>query len=161
MCWRYTKGPITHNFPSCAWTNPANNSLVKFVPPLATRPGSGKKVDDGYVRHGVGEIFMAVEPLAGRRHVCVTASRTKKDWAHVLQDLLEQKYPQAKKLVLVMDNLNTHTVSSFNESFPAKQARQLSARLEIHYTPKHGSWLHVAEIELSVLKGNRLMKPRI
>lgn len=104
------------------------------------------------VRNGVAEIFMEVEPLAGSRHVEVTETRTRMDWACFVRDMLDIRYPDAEKVVLVMDNLNTHGFASFYEAFKPEEARRLSERLEIHYTPKHGSWLNVAEIELSVLK---------
>ena len=96
-------------------------------------------------------MFMACEPLAGKRFVQVTAQRTKADWAAFVRDLIDVQYPHAEKLVLVMDNLNTHTPSSFYEVFPPEEARRLARKLEIHYTPKHGSWLNMAEIELAIL----------
>jgi hypothetical protein len=108
--------------------------------------------DDEYVRNGVAEIFLAVEPLAGRRTVEITERRTRKDWAHFLGDLIDGPYASAERVVLVMDNLNTHSTASFYEAFPADEAWRLSRKLEIHYTPKHGSWLNVAEIELSAYK---------
>ena len=99
---------------------------------------------------------MEVEPLAGKRHVAVTEHRTRKDWAWQIKQMLEQRYPKASKVRLVMDNLNTHNIASLYETFEPKEARCLAERLEIHYTPKHGSWLNMAEIELSVLKGQCL-----
>ncbi len=108
--------------------------------------------DDEYVRKGVAEIFMEVEPLGGRRHVAVTERRTRIDWAHQIRDMLQLRYPDVEKVVLVMDNLNTHSIASLYEAFAPEEALQLAERLEIHYTPKHGSWLNIAEIELSVLK---------
>lgn len=94
---------------------------------------------------------MGVEPLKGSRHVKITEKRRKIEWAHFIKELLE-RYPEAKKIILVMDNLNTHSTASFYETFPPDEARRMADRLEIHYTPKHGSWLNIAEIELSVLK---------
>ena len=99
---------------------------------------------------------MEVEPLAGKRHVAVTEHRTKIDWAAQIKEMLDIRYPDAKKVVLVMDNLNTHSTASFYEAFLPEEARRLAERLEIHYTPKHGSWLNIAEIELSVLQGQCL-----
>jgi transposase len=94
---------------------------------------------------------MFLEPLAGRRWVDVTEQRTKVEWAHQIKELVDQRYPEAEQIVLVMDNLNTHTPASLYEAFDPREARRLAQKLEIHYTPKHGSWLNMAEIELSVL----------
>ena len=96
-------------------------------------------------------MFLFCEPLRGRRWVDVTERRTKTDWAHQIKELVDERYPQAEKIVLVMDNLNTHTPASLYEAFEPKEARRLAHKLEIHYTPKHGSWLNMAEIELSAL----------
>lgn len=125
-------------------------------PPLPARPGDVAKYDCEYVRHGTANIFMAVEPLAGWRTTRVTERRTRTDWAHFVRHLLEETYPQAECLVLVMDNLNTHSPASLYEAFDPATARRLTERLEIHYTPKHGSWLNMAEIELSVLSSQCL-----
>ena len=125
-------------------------------PPLPARPGDVAKYDCEYVRHGTANIFMAVEPLAGRRTTRVTERRTRTDWAHFVRHLLEEVYPEAERLVLVMDNLNTHSPASLYEAFDPATARRLTERLEIHYTPKHGSWLNMAEIELSVLSSGCL-----
>jgi hypothetical protein len=124
--------------------------------PISCKPGQPKRVDDEYVRKGVVEIFMEVEPLAGKRHVVVTERRTRKDWAQQIQQMLDDRYPDAIKVCLVMDNLNTHGIASLYESFEPQEARRLAKRLDIHYTPKHGSWLNMAEIELSALKGQCL-----
>jgi hypothetical protein len=124
--------------------------------PIACEPGQPMRVDDEYVRNGVVEIFMEVEPLAGKRHVAVTEHRTKKDWAQQIKQMLDDRYPTAIKVRLVMDNLNTHKIASLYESFEPHEARRLAKRLDIHYTPKHGSWLNMAEIELSALKGQCL-----
>jgi hypothetical protein len=104
----------------------------------------------------VADIFMAVEPLAGVRHVVITQERKRKDWALFIRNLLETQYPKATKVRLVMDNLNTHSVASLYETFEPSEARKLASRLEIHYTPKHGSWLNIAEIELSALSSQCL-----
>ena len=124
--------------------------------PIPVAPGHPALHDDEYVRNGVAEIFLEVEPLGGKRHVEITEHRKKVDWADFIKGMLEERYPDAAKVVLVMDNLNTHNVSSLYEAFPPKEARRLAERLEIHYTPKHGSWLNIAEIELSVLKSQCL-----
>ena len=121
--------------------------------PIPCKPGQPQRIDDEYVRNGVAEIFMEVEPLNGKRHVAITEHRTRKDWALQIQQMLDERYPDAIKVRLVMDNLNTHGIASLYEAFEPKEARRLAQRLDIHYTPKHGSWLNIAEIELSVLKG--------
>lgn len=120
-------------------------------PPLPVRPGKPRRVDHEYVRHGTANLFMAFEPLRGRRRVEVTERRTNKDFARLVRRLLEEWYPAADKVVLVLDNLSTHTPAALYEAFAPAEARRLVERLEWHYTPKHGSWLNVAEIELSVL----------
>ena len=135
----------------------SNKQLVGEVhAPLAAAPGHGQINDHEYVRNGVAEIFLEVEPLRGRRHVAITEHRTRKDWALFVKGMLDERYPQATKVRLVMDNLNTHSAASLYEAFEPEEARRLARRLEIHYTPKHGSWLNVAEIELSALNGQCL-----
>lgn len=119
--------------------------------PLPPKPGHVAKQDSEYERKGTANVFMAVEPLAGQRTTQVTERRTRVDWAVFVQMLLTTVYASAEKVVLVMDNLNTHGIASLYEAFPPETALALAARLEIHYTPKHGSWLNMAETELSVL----------
>jgi hypothetical protein len=118
---------------------------------LPMAPGRTRREDYEYERGGVANVFMFMEPLAGRRWVEITEQRTKVDWAHQIEELVDERYPEAERIVLVMDNLNTHSPASLYETFDAEKARRLSEKLEIHYTPKHGSWLNMAEIELSVL----------
>lgn len=119
--------------------------------PLPPKPGHVAKQDSEYERRGTANVFMAVEPLAGKRTTQVTERRTRIDWACFVKMLLTTIYPLAEKVVLVMDNLNTHGIASLYEAFSPETAWNLAARLEIHYTPKHGSWLNMAETELSVL----------
>jgi hypothetical protein len=119
--------------------------------PLPAAPGQPAKVDYEYERKGTANIFMFTEPLQGTRQVSVTEHRTAVDWAHAIRNLLEVSYPQAERVRLVCDNLNTHEIGSLYEAFAPEQARELVKRLEIHHTPKHGSWLNIAEIELSAL----------
>lgn len=119
--------------------------------PLPPEPGQVERFDYEYERCGTANLFMLFEPLAGTRHVKVTDRRTAVDFAEVIRDLLDVHYPHAEKVVLVMDNLNTHKLASLYQAFPAEEARRLIERLEIHHTPKHGSWLNMAEIELSAL----------
>lgn len=118
---------------------------------IPCEPGKPMRYDYQYERAGVANAFMFCEPLAGQRYVAVRETRTAKDWAHEIKKLLDQHYPNAEKIVLVMDNLNTHTTASLYKTFPPQEAKRLADRLEIHYTPKHGSWLNIAEIELSVM----------
>lgn len=119
--------------------------------PLPVRPGSPAKEDSEYERHGTANLFLAFEPLAGRRAVEVTDRRTAADFARFLRHLLDVVYPSARRVVLVTDNLNTHGTGSLYEAFEPQEARRLADRIEWRYTPKHGSWLNMAEIELSVL----------
>jgi hypothetical protein len=115
-------------------------------------PERVERQDYEYERGGVVNLFLFCEPLRGRRWVDVTERRTKMDWAHQIKELVDERYPEAERIVLVMDNLNTHTPASLYEAFEPKEARRLAEKLQIHYTPKHGSWLiNMAEIELSVL----------
>jgi hypothetical protein len=124
--------------------------------PLSAAPGQPEKVDYEYERHGTANIFMCTEPRTGTRHVRVTEHRTAVDWAQEISDLLEVRYPQAERVRLVCDNLNIHGIGSLYEAYPPEKARDLAKRLEIHHTPKHGSWLNTAEIELSALTGQCL-----
>jgi DDE superfamily endonuclease len=129
-----------------------NKQLIGEVrDPLPVAPGQIRKYDNEYVRNGTANLFMVFEPLAGWREVTVTDTRTRNDWAGVVKALVDGRYKNAKKVVLVMDNLNTHSVASLYEAFAPEEARRIAEKLEIHYTPKHGSWLNMAEIELSVL----------
>jgi hypothetical protein len=120
-------------------------------PPLPTRPGKPKRVDYEYTRGGMANLFLAFEPLAGVRHVEVTDRRTSRDFAHFARRVLGEWYPAAERVVFVLDNLSTHAPAAFYEAFEPAEARRLCGRVEWHYTPKHGSWLNVAELELSVL----------
>jgi hypothetical protein len=119
--------------------------------PLPVEPGKPERFDTEYERNGVSNVFMFFEPLAGKRVVNVTNQRTAIDWAYQIRELVDIHYPNAKRITLVMDNLNTHVGGSLYKAFPPQEARRILERLEIHYTPKHGSWLNMAEIELSIL----------
>ncbi|MCL2643796.1 MAG: IS630 family transposase [Candidatus Bathyarchaeota archaeon] len=125
--------------------------LGDVVEPLPMEPGKVQKVDYQYSRGGPCSVFVFVEPLGGWRHVEALKRRTKLDWVHQVERLLLEFYPKAEKVRLVLDNLNTHVLSSLYLAFPAEKARSLARRLEFHYTPKHGSWFNVAELELSAL----------
>jgi len=128
--------------------------------PLPPRPGAVERYDHVYVRNGTASLFLACEPLQGWRPSEVTEHRRRTDWAGFIRALLEGRYQEAEKLVLVMDQLNTHSPASLYEAFPAEEAKRLADRLEIHRTPKHGSWLNMAEIELSAL-GRQCLSRRI
>src|SRR5947209_18983258 len=130
----------------------ASKQLIgEVVQPLPAEPGQPERFDYEYVRNGTANLFMISEPLLGWRAVQVTERRTAKDLAEVLRWLVEDVHADAEKVVVVMDNLNTHKPASLYEAFPPEQARRIAEKLEIHHTPKHGSWLNMAEIELSVL----------
>ena len=125
--------------------------LVESREPLPMIPRSDRKIDSEYVRNGTVSIFAFVEPLGGVHHVSVRGHRTAVDWAEEIKYLVDVMYPDAKKIILVMDNLNTHKPSSLYKRYSPEEARRIIKKLEIHYTPKHGSWLDVAEIELNVM----------
>jgi len=125
-------------------------------PPIPAEPGRPERVDYEYERKGTANLFMVFEPLAGRRRVTVTDRRTKVDFAHVLRDLLDVQYPEAERVVRVMDDLNTHKLSSLYEAFPPDEARRRIGRVEVHHRLTNGSWLNMAETELSVLSGQCL-----
>jgi hypothetical protein len=131
------------------------SEMRKTVP---AKPGYKKHVDYEYRRNGVVDLFMMFEPLKARRHVKVTDTRTRKDFAECIRELVDVHYPDAEKIVLVMDNLNTHSVGSLYEAFEPAEARRLAEKLEIHHTPKHGSWLNMAEIEIGILSRQCLSK---
>lgn len=128
--------------------------------PLPCQPGCPPRYDYEYVRHGTCNLFMVFEPLRGWRHVAVTDRRTLRDYAHCLKALVDELYPDAVCIRLVQDNLNTHKPAALYEAFPPAEARRIRARLQFHYTPKHGSWLNMAEIELNVL-ANQCLDRRI
>ena len=125
--------------------------LAEKYEPLPGKPGQLEKQDYEYERQGNANIFILFEPLAGKRFIETRSHRKSVDWAHVMKDLSDVHYPDAEVIVVVMDNLNTHKLASFYEAFEPEEAHRLSRRFEIHYTPKHGSWLNMAEIELSAL----------
>ncbi len=115
------------------------------------KPGQPQRIDYEYKRHGVANLFMFFEPFSGQRHVKVTDTRNRLDWAEAMRELSDEIHPEAEKIIVVLDNLNIHTPAAFYLAFEPEEARRLVNRFEFHYTPKHGSWLNMAEIELSVL----------
>ncbi len=130
--------------------------LIESVASSPMRPGQEARLDYEYIRHGMVNIFMANEPLKGKRLVEITEYKTKKDWARFVKRIADQMYPGAKKIKLVMDNFKTHGASALYETFMPEEAKRLRDRFEFIYTPKHGSWLNMAEIELHVLNGQCL-----
>ena len=143
--------PYNPNRPQVCLDETSKQLVTESRPSVPMRPGQCRRVDPEYRRCGVTSVFMLSEPLAGKRYVRVRSRRTQIDFAEIIRELCDELYPDAEKIVLVMDNLNTHTIASLYEAFEPVQARRLAEKLEIHYTPKHGSWLNMAEIELSVL----------
>jgi hypothetical protein len=143
--------PYDPNIPLVCMDEQPRQLIKETRRALPAMPGRPRRVDYEYERNGTANIFLFVEPLVGWRHVNVREHRTGVDWAHEVQKLLEVHYPQAPLVRLVCDNLNTHKIGSLYEAFQPKQARLLAKRLDIHYTPNHGSWLNIAEIELSAL----------
>jgi hypothetical protein len=139
------------DFPLVCLDESSKQLLEHVRVPLLSAPGRAARVDDEYRRAGTANIFLAVEPLEGRVITECTEHRTRVDFAHFLRRLADVEYPDAKKVVLVLDNLNTHSPASLYEAFAPAEARLLAERFEIHHTPKHGSWLNIAEIQLSVL----------
>jgi hypothetical protein len=143
--------PYDEKRPSVCLDEASKQLIGEAVQPLPAEPGQPERFDYEYVRNGTANLFLISEPLLGWRALRVTERRTAKDFAEVVRWLVEDVHPEAEKIVLVMDNLNTHKLASLYEAFPPEQARRIADRLEIHHTPKHGSWLNMAEIELSVL----------
>lgn len=149
---RVYERPYDPNLPVVCMDESCKQLVGEVRNPIPMSPGQSERVDDECVRHGVAEIFMAVEPLAGWRDVRTCEHRGREDWAHFIRDLMDGRYASAKKVLLVLDNLNTPGLASLYQTFPPAEAERLARRLDLHYTPKHGSWLNIAEIELSVYK---------
>ena len=143
--------PYDANRPLICLDEASKQLVAETRKALRVKPGKPKRVDAEYRRCGTASVFMINAPLEGKRYVRVREQRTRKDFAAVILELCDVLYPRAEKIVLVMDNLNTHNMASLYEAFEPSQARRLAEKLEIHYTPKHGSWLDMAEIELSIL----------
>lgn len=146
----YTQ-PYDPQRPQICMDETSKQLLDELQQPLPAQPGRVERIDYEYERNGTANLFIFVEPLTGKRWVKVTERRTRKDWAIAMRQLSDELYPDAQVIVVVSDNLNTHSPASFYEAFAPEEARRLVKRFEFHYTPKHGSWLNMAEIELSVL----------
>lgn len=143
--------PYDPEYPQVCMDELSKQLIGEVRVPIPVMLGQPMKYDSEYERNGTANLFFAIEPINGRKTVSVTERRTKVDWALFMQKLIDEHYPNAKKIILVCDNLNTHTAASFYEAFPPEEARRLIEKIEFHYTPKHGSWLDMAEIGLSVL----------
>ena len=143
--------PYDPLYPMVCFDETSRQLIKETRLPLPAQPGHVQRYDYEYERNGTRNLFMFSEPLAGWRHVKVTERRTKRDWAHCMQQLADELYPEAERIRVVLDNLNTHNPAALYEVFEAAEARRLLTKLEFHYTPKHGSWLNMAEIEFSVL----------
>jgi len=146
----YTQ-PVDPKRPLVCMDEVPKQLLSDIRAPIAAQPGQLERVDYEYQRQGVANIFMFFEPFCGQRHVKVTDTRTRMDWAEAMRELSDEIHPEAEKIHVVLDNLNTHTPAAFYLAFEPDEARRLVNRFEFHFTPKHGSWLNMAEIELSVL----------
>lgn len=145
------KRPYDERFPVVCMDETNKQQIKEVRTPISLKPGEPQRYDTEYERNGTSNIFLSFEPLKGKRQVEVTDHRTKVDWANFIKTLVDVEYADAEKIVLVMDNLNTHTGSSLYEAFEPAEAKRILDKLEIHYSPKHGSWLNMAEIELSHL----------
>ena len=155
----YTR-PYAPERPVVCLDETSKQLIGEVATPVPAAPGQSARSDYEYVRNGVANIFMVLEPLAGQREVEVTERRTRRDYAECLRQLSDELYSEAEKIVLVQDNLNTHSPASLYEAFAPAEAKRLADRFESHYTPKHGSWLNMAEIELSIL-GRQCLSRRI
>lgn len=144
--------PYDYNRPVVCMDESCKQLVGEVREPIPMKPGQSRRIDDEYERKGVAQIFMAVEPLGGFRKIEVAETRKRIDWAHFVRTLVDEVYGDRDKIVLVMDNLNTHNITSLYAAFPPEEASRIADRLELHFTPKHGSWLNIAEIELSVYK---------
>jgi len=150
------KRPYNENYPVVCMDECPKQLIEEAQPGLGMKPGRTRRVDYEYIRKGVVNLFMANEPLKGSRITEVTTFKKKKDWALFIKRIADKEYPKATKITLVMDNLSTHNASSLYETFKPKEAKRIADRFEFVYTPKHGSWLNMAEIELHVLNGQCL-----
>ena len=145
------KRPYNPKRPNVCLDETSKQLIGETRTPVPACPGQPARYDYEYKRNGVANLFMMFEPLVGKRHVKVIQRRTKIDWAYCVREMVDQIYPDAEQIVLVMDNLNTHNKSSLYEAFEPAEAKRIADKLEIHHTPKHGSWLDMAEIELGIL----------
>ena len=146
------KRPYDPQHPVVCFDEQSKPLVGEITPPIPAAPGQPERCDHEYVRNGTANRFMVNEPLAGQRHVTVTAQRTKRDFARQMKRLVDELYPAVRMITLVLDNLNTHRMSSLYEAFEPEEARRIMQKIEVVHTPKHGSWLNMAECELSVMQ---------
>jgi DDE superfamily endonuclease len=144
--------PYSPKNPLVCMDESSKQQIIEIRQPIEAKPGQAKRYDYEYERNGVSKLFMVFAPLEGWRHVKGTDRRTKGDWAHCIKDIWTVEFPDAEKVTIVMDNLNTHRPASLYEAFAPEEAKSLLDRCDFHYTPKHGSWLNMAEIEFSALQ---------
>jgi hypothetical protein len=152
--------PLDTNYPQVCFDERPVQLLGEVYDPLPAQPGQVRRYDYEYERRGTANLFVMCQPLAGWREVKVTQQRQKVDFAHCMKDLVEVHFPEAERIRVVLDNLNTHTAGALYEAFEPEQARRILRKLEFHYTPKHGSWLNMAELEISILS-RQVLKQRI
>ena len=152
------KRPYNEHFPVVCMDESPKQLIKETRTPVPMKPGQEARSDFEYERCGVANIFLASEPLKGKRYVDVTERKTKVDWAEFIKKIADEWYPDAEKITLVMDNLATHKASALYETYSPKEAKRIWDRFEFAYTPKHGSWLNMAEIELNVLMGQCLSR---
>ena len=150
------KTPYNKRYPVVCMDESPKQLIKQTRIPISRKPGMDTREDYEYARNGVANIFMANEPLRGKRYIKIKSRKTKKDWAYFIKHIADRLYPKAEKIRLVMDNLNTHKPSALYETFSPQEAKRIWDRFEFIYTPKHGSWLNIAEIELNVLMGQCL-----
>lgn len=143
--------PVDPDCPVVCMDESSKQLIEDLKTPLPAKPGEIQRYDYEYIRHGVANLFLFFSPLENKRWVKVTQQRCRMDWALAMKELADDIYPDKEKIVIVLDNLNTHSPQSFYETFLPEEARRLCERFEFHYTPKHGSWLNMAEIEFSAL----------
>lgn len=150
------KRPYNKDYPVVCMDESPKQLIDELRKSIPMKPGQEARVDYEYIRNGMVNIFMANEPLKGKRFVSITEFKTKKDWAKFMKKIADEQYTEAQKITLVMDNFKTHTPSAFYETYKPEEAKRLCDRFEFVFTPKHGSWLNMAEIELHVLNGQCL-----
>jgi hypothetical protein len=150
--------PLDEKKPVVCFDESPVQLIDDVMAPIPTAPGRAKREDYEYERKGTSNLFVFLQPLGGWREVKVTDQRTKRDFAECMKDLVDKHFPNADKIILVMDNLNTHRLSNLYETFEPEEARRIIKKLEVHHTPKHASWLNMAEIEISVLGGQCLRR---
>jgi hypothetical protein len=150
------KRPYNPEYPVICGDESPKQLIGEMRQPIAMKRGKSMKYDSEYVRNGVCNIFMMVEPLAGQRYVSVTTNRKRKDWAEWIRSIVDDYYSDSKRITIVQDNLNTHNPANLYEYFAPEEAKRLIDKIDFVYTPKHGSWLNIAEIELNVLQNNGL-----